>query len=204
MTERSGLSVHADLADALAGMARHQAAADPLARGADWRMATVTAVATDGTVTCDDVITARRLPTYILPAVGDVVVLTVSGSGNWLACGTLATGSGQWTDLPLPSGYQWPGHGAHPSYLIEGHRCTLRGRIGMTSSGAIANGAVVCSLAPEIRPASGEIYGWAGPRNGAAQPAVCRMEILSGGDIRTYETANPPTWVSLDGVTYYI
>jgi hypothetical protein len=203
VTDRSDLSAHADLADALAGLARAQAAADPRARGADWRLATVTAVATDGTVTCDDVITARRLPTYLLPTVGDVIVLTVSGSGNWLAAGRLETSSGQWTDLPLNSGFEWPGHGAHPQYLIEGRRCWLRGRIG-AASGTIANGTPVCNLPAQIRPANGEIYGWVGPRNSNVYPAVCRMEILAGGDIRTYEVDNPPTWVSLDGVTYDI
>lgn len=63
----------------------------PALRGADWRTAVVTAVSTDGAVVTADGIPARRLESYVAPAVGDRVVLVVSGSGNWLAAGRPAT-----------------------------------------------------------------------------------------------------------------
>lgn len=82
--------VAADFADALRQQVVQTAAAAPAVRGADWRTGTVTAVGTDGTVTIG-VIKARRLDTYLNPAVGDLVMLTQSGNGNWLAIGRLAT-----------------------------------------------------------------------------------------------------------------
>lgn len=66
-------------------------AAHPKARGADWRTATVASVnAAAGTVTTTDGIPCRCLETYLVPTVGDQVVISQSGSGNWLAQGRLA------------------------------------------------------------------------------------------------------------------
>ncbi|MFP8944691.1 hypothetical protein ACLIYM_25110 [Streptomyces fenghuangensis] len=79
------------LADALAATARQQGETTPTVRRGDWQMATVTAVGTTpGTVDCGQ-IRARRLETYTAPAVGDLVALLQSGTGNWLALGRLAT-----------------------------------------------------------------------------------------------------------------
>lgn len=88
------LVVHRDLAAALRRQARRTGERAPSVRGSDWRLATVTTVNADGTVVADSV-TARRLQSYQAPAVGDVIVISQSSSGNWLAEGRpAATGVG--------------------------------------------------------------------------------------------------------------
>ncbi|OMI34364.1 hypothetical protein [Streptomyces sparsogenes] len=87
----------ADLADAIRLQAVTAGATEPTVRGADWQTATVTAVGA-GTVDCGT-ITARRLESYQNPAVGDHIVITQSGNGNWLACGrTSSTTDTEWDD----------------------------------------------------------------------------------------------------------
>ena len=63
-------------------------------QGADWRLGRVSAVHT-GTVEIEDApgVRIRRLATYTSHAVGDVIAVTVSGVGNWLALGKLAAGA---------------------------------------------------------------------------------------------------------------
>ncbi|MEU6768501.1 hypothetical protein ABZ916_39085 [Streptomyces sp. NPDC046853] len=93
----SGHSVHRDLAFALKESAKRTGEQAPSVRGADWRLATVTAVNGDGTVTADG-ITVRRMEAYANPAVGDVIRIDQSSSGNFLAMGRLATTAGTaWT-----------------------------------------------------------------------------------------------------------
>lgn len=82
-------------ATALANAIRQQAiqagADTPTVRGADWRQAIVATVGTDGTVVTTDGITARRLDSYQTPLAGDRIIITISGSGNWLAAGRTAS-----------------------------------------------------------------------------------------------------------------
>lgn len=85
---RSSHSVHRDLAWALKQQATRAGEQAPSVRGADWRLATVTAVGT-GTVTADG-LTVRCMESYLFPAAGDVIVITQSSSGNWLAWGRTA------------------------------------------------------------------------------------------------------------------
>ncbi|MEW2578336.1 hypothetical protein [Streptomyces syringium] len=80
----------ADLADAIRYQAVQASASTPTVRGADWRLATVASVNSDGTVVTTDGITARRLESYRSPVVNDQIVITISGSGNWLAAGRTA------------------------------------------------------------------------------------------------------------------
>lgn len=82
----------ADLAAALLGAARTAGAADPTVRGADWRTGTVTAVPGDGTVEVGTV-RARCLDSYSTPTVGDQVVISQSGTGNWIALGRTSGGA---------------------------------------------------------------------------------------------------------------
>lgn len=81
----------ADLADAIRQQAVQAGASTPAVRGADWRQAIVQSVNTDGTVLTTDGITARRLESYQNPTVGDRIVITQSGNGNWLACGRVSS-----------------------------------------------------------------------------------------------------------------
>lgn len=197
------VSLRVDLADAITGAARHQGEATSRVRGADWQVAVVTAVdTTTGTVDCGT-IRARRLDCYSQPAVGDRIVLTNSGSGNWVAVGRTSTDAGTWTTLTLASGFEWAGHGFTPSYLTEGPWVTWRGRI-KASSGTIPNNTTIATIPSAVRPAGGNTLGWASPRNSNVFPAVVRVEITTSGVLRTYEIDNPPTWISLDGVRYPI
>ncbi|MEU6990411.1 hypothetical protein ABZ953_07070 [Streptomyces sp. NPDC046465] len=93
------------LADALQQQAVSTGASTPSVRGADWRLATVQTVSGNGTVVTDDGITVRRLETYTLPLVGDVIAVTQSSSGNWLALGRLSSGDPGWTTATLGTGY---------------------------------------------------------------------------------------------------
>jgi hypothetical protein len=69
-----------------------------VARGADWRGATVATVNTDGTITTTDGIPARRMREYLNPTVGDQIIVTQNGARNWLALGRPApTVDDQWT-----------------------------------------------------------------------------------------------------------
>lgn len=80
-------------------------AADPKVRGSDWQTAIVTAVGSDGTVTCGTIV-ARRLDSYPTPSVGDKVFLTNSSSGNWVAVGRTSSanvGIGGWLFARKPS-----------------------------------------------------------------------------------------------------
>lgn len=86
-------STHAstrDLKYAIQQAAKRTGEQAPSVRGADWRLATVTAVNTGGTVDADGIPAIRRLKSYTTPAVGDVIVISQSSSGNWLALGPLA------------------------------------------------------------------------------------------------------------------
>ena len=85
------MSTHRDLAYALRQQARRAGEQSPTVRGGDWRLATVTAVNGDGTVDADGIEDIRRLASYTAPAVGQVIVIGQSSSGNWITLGPLAT-----------------------------------------------------------------------------------------------------------------
>ncbi|MFG3585143.1 hypothetical protein [Streptomyces sp. NPDC047990] len=94
MTTKSDHALRGDLTAALQRQAKRAGEQAPSVRGADWRLATVTAVGA-GTVTADGIL-CRCLATYTSPAVGDVAVISQSSSGNWIALNRLATSA-----LPL-------------------------------------------------------------------------------------------------------
>ncbi|MEU9498258.1 hypothetical protein [Streptomyces sp. NPDC048196] len=92
-------SSDADFADALLDEAARQATRTPGVRRSEWRTGTVTAVdVVPGTVDIDT-IRARRLESYVAPRVGDRVMISQSGMGNWIAIGRTASAA---TALGLP------------------------------------------------------------------------------------------------------
>lgn len=201
---RPAPAITRDLKAALRAQARRVGEESPSVRGSDWRLATVTADNGDGTVAADGIPVIRCMETYVLPAVGDVIVIDQNSSGNWLARGRAATAAQGWTALTLASGYQNPGHGYNAAYLQEGRRIWLRGRIGPTS-GTIADGATLLTLPAAIRPAGTASVSWAVTRDSTVVPATLRLEITGGtGAVRTYQASNLPSWVALDGITYTI
>lgn len=199
--DRPAPAVHRDLAYALKQQATRAGESTPAVRGSDWRLATVTLVNTDGTVAVSGIPAIRCMPTYDLPAVGDVIVIDQNSSGNWITWGRMATTSQTWTTLTLAGTFQNPGHGHIPSYLREGRRIWLRGRIG-PASGTIADGATLATLPAAMQP--GVAMSWAVTRDSSVYPAVLRLEITATGTIRTYQVTSPPSWVSLDGISYTI
>lgn len=88
MTSSHG--VHRDLAWALKEQAKRTGEQAPSVRGSDWRLATVTVVGADGTVTADG-FKVRRMETYQNPLVGDVIVIDQNSAGNLITRGRLAT-----------------------------------------------------------------------------------------------------------------
>lgn len=199
--DRPAPAVHRDLAWALKQQATRAGEGAPSVRGSDWRLATVTLVNVDGTVAVTGIPAVRCMPTYDLPAVGDVIVIDQNSSGNWLAWGRMSTATQTWTPLTLASGFQNPGHGFTPGYLREGRRIWLRGRIGPTS-GTIADGATLLTLPAALQP--GVSMSWAVARDSGAYPAVLRLEITVTGTMRIFQASNLPTWVSLDSISYTI
>ncbi|WP_217235476.1 hypothetical protein [Streptomyces sp. AC555_RSS877] len=194
-------SINRDLAAAIARRAQRVGEESPSVRGSDWRTATVTADNGDGTVDADGIESIRCMESYVLPAAGDVIRIDQSSNGNWVAVGRLATSSG-WTSLTLAAGFQNPGHGYTASYLREGRRIWLRGRVGPTA-GTIADGATLLTLPAAIRPS--ETAAWAVTRDASVFPAVVRLEIVpTTGVLRTYQSSNLPLWVGLDGISYTI
>ena len=201
MTSAHG--VNRDLVAALKSQSTRAGAQAPSVRGADWRTATVTAVGA-GTVTADGIV-ARCMERYALPAIGDVAVISQSSNGNWIALGRLASAASTWANLTLASGYINPGHGYTASWMRDGSRLYLRGRIGLTGGGGMPNATTIATIPTGIRPAGGAAVGWAAVRDNGLYPSVTRVEITDTGVLRTYDSSTPlPTWIALDGITYTI
>ena len=201
MSDKSLFAHAREYADFQATEAVRAGTNSPAVRGADWRTATVTAENGDGTVDADGIEDIRCMESYSQPAVGDVIAITQSSSGNWLALGRTTTVDPDWTPLTLAAGYTNPGHGYTASYLREGRRIWMRGRIGPTS-GTIPDGDTLATIPTAIRP--GVAVAWAVARDAGAMPAVCRLEITAAGALRTFQSTNLPTWVALDGFSYTI
>lgn len=141
------------LADALSEESERAGAAAPGVRRADWRMAVVATVDASGTITTTDGIVAKRLQSYRRPAVSDVVIISQSGAGSWLALGRLEATNDTWTNISLAAGWT-----AQANYYVPGYKLNSDGTAslcGMSSmSGSLASGATVATLPAEARPAS--------------------------------------------------
>ncbi|MEU1071948.1 MULTISPECIES: hypothetical protein [unclassified Streptomyces] len=148
----SGLAVHSSLADAITQQAVQAGASAPAVRGSNWRLAVVQSVGSDGTITTTDGVVARRQESYGNPAVNDLIVIDVSGAGNWLARGRLAASTGQWTSFSLAA--SWSANASYytPAYRLHGDgTASLCGLAQL--SGSLADGATVATLPTEARPA---------------------------------------------------
>ena len=138
-------AAHRDLAWAVRQAARRVGEQSPTVRGSDWRQAIVQTVNADGTVTTVDGIVARRMHTYLAPAAGDVIVVTVSSAGDWLAAGRMASGDGAWTAFTLAGTWTPNANYYTPSYRVNGDgTASLCGLASM--SGALTAGMVVATL----------------------------------------------------------
>jgi hypothetical protein len=135
----SSLASIAGLADAVRGAAIRAGSEEPSVRGADWQTAAVTAVGVDGTVTAAGIL-ARRARSYADPQIGDLIVLTNSGNGNWAALCKLAPGDGSdgWQTPALTS--PWINYVGAGGYTGARYRRYPDGDVGI--EGVVASNAV--------------------------------------------------------------
>lgn len=213
-------SLHANtrqLADALMAGAEQQAAASPRVRGADWRRGEVTAVGTDGTVEVDGVMTVRLLETAPAPVVGDWLVITRAGSGNWLGLGRPATSTGTaWTTPTLATGYAHNGNGNGD---IRYRRFVDRGTTymewdggGGRASSSDTSNILSAALPTEFRPASRASF--VIPRNSTAITGIAastsvvhslKVDFDTDGTVSLISAAagdQVTSWFSLRGIRY--
>lgn len=101
---QSAQGIHRELAAAVDRKVVRTGQSTPVVRGSDWRQATVTAVNADGTVDADGIPSIRRQSTYEGPLVGDLIRITQSSTGNWIAVGRLVPAAGDaWVAPSLTS-----------------------------------------------------------------------------------------------------
>lgn len=206
---KSGHSIHRDLKWALQQQAKRTGEQSPSVRGSDWRLATVTAVGTDGTVTADG-LTYRRMETYQTPTVGDVIAVTQSSNGNLLAWGRTGTATapnGAWTAIPLASGFTSTHTVFGPAQyrIVTAYgstRVELRGSADATTS-VTAQANFSTALPVAARPSV--VRTWVGRRNYSVDTkGIVPMEISTGGVMNVFGSASPAQtdWFALDGCHY--
>lgn len=179
----SSLARVASLADAIKGAAVQAGSNEPAVRGADWQTAAVTAVGSDGTVTAAGII-ARRSRNYGDAAVGDLIVLTISGSGNWVALCKLAPsdGSDAWQAPSLTA--PWINYVGAGGYTNARYRRYADGDVALEgvifSNGTSVSGTTsVFTLPAGFRPPTIEVFTSLTTGN-----AVRQMEVTAAGLVR--------------------
>ncbi|MYT26667.1 hypothetical protein GTW69_41480 [Streptomyces sp. SID7760] len=191
--------VAAELADALYGQVRQAADLSPGVRGADWRIATVLSVAADGTITTTDNIVARRTSLYVTPVVGDTVVLTVSGSGNWLAVCRVAPASTAGTWQPLSFSGAWTAWGAphySPAYRINGDGTVSLSGLAK-APGSTMGTSTIATLPAAARPALKARF------STIVSPGVNgALDVNTDGTIQITDFTGTAIWATLDGATF--
>ncbi|MGW0905047.1 hypothetical protein [Streptomyces sp. NPDC002853] len=218
---KSNFGTVRQLADALQQQAVNAGATATSVRGSDWRLATVQTVNAGGTVVTDDGITVRQMETYTLPQVGDVIAITQSSSGNWLAWGRTSNGDPGWTATTLGTGYtqgntttQGNNNGA-----IRYRRVAHLGGWWMEWDGGAtrANGAqtaniLSAALAADFRPAARASF--VAARNATSISGVAlstsvvhsvKVDFDSDGTVSLISAAAGATetnWFSLKGIRY--
>ncbi|MGW5197375.1 hypothetical protein [Streptomyces spiralis] len=141
------------LAQGITAAATQAGQDNPVVRGADWQTGTVTAVNTDGTVDIGTIRARRIAEAYPTPAVGEQVVISRSGTGNWIALGRTASTTRTWTAFTLSSGWTQNASYYTPSYRLWGDgTASLCGLAQM--SGTLTTGATVATLPAEACPAA--------------------------------------------------
>ncbi|MFI6491206.1 hypothetical protein [Streptomyces sp. NPDC050564] len=206
---KSGHATKRELAAGLRRQAVRSGEQAPSVRGSDWRLAVVTAVNADGTVTADG-LTIRREETYQAPTVGDVIAISQSSSGNLLARGRMAgttAPTGAWTNIPLASGFTSTHTVFGPAQyrIVTAYgstRVELRGTVDATSS-VTTQTSFSTALPTAARPSVQRT--WVGRRNYSADTVgAIAMEISTAGVLSVFGSASPAQtdWFALDGCYY--
>lgn len=199
---QSSQGVHRDLSLALKQQAKRAGERAPSVRGADWRQATVTAVNTDGTVDADGIPSIRRLQAFTDPAVGDTIVISQSGAGNWLALGRLATSVGEWTALPFASGFSAAPTYQVPQYRIVGRTVHIRGSF--TKSSTLVSGDVFTTVPTAIRPLVDHDMVIGGSHGNAGANIGAFRGILRTSGAFEYRGPSVSTLVFIPPTTYWL
>lgn len=137
---KSAQGVHRDLAAAVERKMIRAGQATPAVRGSDWHLATVTAVNADGTVDADGIEDIRRQSTYEGALIGDLIRISRSSTGNWVALGRLApTTDDAWAAPSLTA--PWANFGS--GYQAARYRLYASGDVGI--EGVVGTGATSVS-----------------------------------------------------------
>lgn len=214
-------SMAQQITDAVHGLVERKGASTPTVRRADWQTAVVTAVnVVAGTVDIGDV-RARRLDTYQNPTVGDLIMVTQSGNGNWLAIGRTSTGvDTAWTQPSLATGFTHDGNSngnvQYRVVTVAGTRfMQWRGGLGITYSGNSIQNSGDClasALAASLRPPSVRSLTAACSASNSSSLSL-KVDARTDGQIRVVGTTTStsdthttpiirPPWVSLNGLQY--
>ncbi|MFG2748002.1 hypothetical protein [Streptomyces xanthophaeus] len=189
----------ADLADVLRGQVRQASDQDPSIRGADWRLAVVDSVQATGTITTTDGIVARRTELYVTPVVGETVILTVSGTGNWVALGRVAPAStaGTWQALTYSGTWSaWGGTYYPPAYRINGDRTVSL--CGLAKAPAATSGtSTIATLPTAARPTQDVRLGCI-VNSGVPAALLVNMD----GTLQIADYTGTAVWAALDGATF--
>jgi hypothetical protein len=179
----SGHGSRRDLVWALRQQAQRVGSSAPAVRGSDWQQATVTAVNTDGTVDAGGIPSIRRMATYQAPAVGDLIIISQNGSGNWRAAGRMVPSAGDaWVTPTLTSPWiSYPGggnyQGARYKKLADG-MVVIEGLI--ASNGVSVSGVSnIFTLPAGYRPTATLVFATINTGN-----AVRQLEIVETGVVR--------------------
>ncbi|MGW6946198.1 hypothetical protein ACWGHD_04645 [Streptomyces xanthophaeus] len=188
-----------DLADILYHQVRQASDQDPSIRGADWRLAVVSSIQTTGTVTTTDNIIARRTDLYVTPVVGDTIILTVSGVGNWLAVGRMAPVStaGTWQALTYNGTWSaWGGTYYPPAYRINGDRTVSLCGLARAPA-ATAGTSTIATLPAAARPAQDVRLGCI---VNSGVPAA--LLVNQDGTVQIADYTGTAVWAALDGANF--
>lgn len=169
---KSAHSTQRDLVASLKRQAARTGAATPAVRGADWRLATVTAVGA-GTVTADGIV-CRCLETYSMPLVGDLIIITQSSSGNWLAAGRTAAATPPAMVTYTPT---WTATTTNPT-IGNG---TLSGRY--WQDGPTVRGVINLTIGSSTGLGSGN-YLWQLPTNVIGLIDICPAQVITAAGAR--------------------
>lgn len=188
-----------DLADTLYAQVRQASDQDPGVRGADWRLATVASIQSTGTVTTTDNVVARRTDLYVTPVVGDTIILTVSGIGNWLAIGRVApsTTAGTWQALTYNG--TWSAWGAphySPAYRINGDGTVSLSGLAK-APGSTTGTSTIATLPAAARPAFKARF------TTIVNPGVNgALDVNTDGTVQITDYSGTAIWATLDGATF--
>ncbi|MCW7941700.1 hypothetical protein AAW14_06575 [Streptomyces hygroscopicus] len=168
--------------------AQKTAAADPVAHGSDWRLATVSTVNTDGTIVTSDGITVRRLKSYPVPSVGDQVMLAWSGLGNWMVIGQPSAGT-TWAWQTMTGLAAGANSSQNPGYrLTDDAMVEFRGS--WTFTNAPVNPFTLTTLPTGYRPSNVREFGIWSPSTGTA----IQCQVATTGVVTVYST-NKSYWL---------